>query len=116
MLVSRRNAVKRLVLISAGAALLPACFHDHAKQAILTKNFQLTAGQDEQLEALTAAIIPSGTTPGAREVSAHRFVLRMLDDCFSKADRDKYLRGLGQLDNVSRQAAGDAFLRLDPPQ
>src|ERR1700761_4722006 len=100
MLVSRRNAIKRLVIVSAGATLLPACLHDHAKPAFPTKNFQLTADQQQQLEELCAAIIPSGTTPGAREVSAHLFVLKMLDDCFSKDDRDKFLRGLQQLNNA----------------
>lgn len=116
MPVSRRTALKRLVLVSAGAALLPACFHDRTKPGTVTKNFQLTGDQEQQLEALAATIIPSGATPGAREVSAHRFVLRMLDDCFSKDDRDKYLRGLGQLDNASRQLAGASFLKADPAQ
>lgn len=116
MPVNRRTALKRLVLVSAGAALLPACFHDHAKPATVTRNFQLSGDQERQLEELTAAIIPSGTTPGAREVSAHRFVLKMIDDCFSKTDRDKYLRGLGQLDKVSRQTAGALFLQADPTQ
>src|ERR1700761_8423953 len=101
MLVSRRNAIKRLVIVSAGATLLPACLHDHAKPAFPTKNFQLTADQQQQLEELCAAIIPSGTTPGAREVSAHLFVLKMLDDCFSKDDREKFLRGLQKLKNTS---------------
>ena len=116
MLESRRNAIKRLVLISAGAALLPACFHDHPKPAILTKHFQLNDDQQQQLEELTATMIPSGTTPGARDVSAHLFVLKMLDDCFSKDDQDKFLRGLQQLDNASRQTAGAAFLKADATQ
>jgi hypothetical protein len=65
---------------------------------------------------LTATIIPSGITPGARDVSAHLFVLKMLDDCFSKEDQDKFLRGLQQLDNASRQTTGAAFLKTDPTQ
>jgi hypothetical protein len=104
MLVNRRIALKRLVLVSAGAALLPACFHNHAKPSATTRNFQLSGDQEQQLEELTALIIPSGATPGAREVSAHRFVLRMLDDCFSKDDRDKYLRGFA------------SFLQTEPAQ
>lgn len=116
MLVNRRSVLKRLALVSAGAVLLPACFHNPAKPAILTRNFQLSGDQDEQLEALTAVLIPSGSTPGAREVSAHRFVLRMLDDCFSKDDRDKYLRGFGRLDNASQQTAGVSFLKANPTQ
>ena len=116
MPVSRRTVLKRLVFVSAGAALLPACFHDPAKPTIATKHFQLKDDQEQQLAALTATIIPSGTTPGAREVAAHLFVLKMVDDCFSKDDRDKFLRGLQQLDNASRRTAGVAFLKADPTQ
>ncbi len=116
MLETRRNAIKRLVLISTGAVLLPACFHDQPKPRFLTKNFQLKDDEEQQLEELTATIIPSGTTPGAREVSAHLFVLNMLDDCFSKDDQGKFLRGLRQLDNASRQTAGSPFLKADPTQ
>lgn len=116
MLVNRRSVLKRLAFVSAGAVLLPACFHDPAKPAIITRNFQLSGDQEQQLEALTAAVIPSGSTPGAREVSAHRFVLRMLDDCFSKDDRAKYIRGWQQLDNASQQMAGATFLKADTTQ
>lgn len=116
MLVNRRSVLKRLALVSTGAILLPACFHNPAKPAILTRNFQLSGDQDEQLEALTAVLIPSGATPGAREVSAHRFVLKMLDDCYSKADQDKFLLGFGQLDNASQQMAGAPFLKADATQ
>lgn len=116
MLVNRRSVLKRLAIVSAGAVLLPACFHNPAKPAILTRNFQLSGDQYEQLEELTAVLIPSGARPGAREVSAHRFVLKMLDDCFSKADRDKFLLGFGQLDNASQQMAGAPFLKADVTQ
>jgi Gluconate 2-dehydrogenase subunit 3 len=116
MLVTRRNALKRLVLVSAGAALLPACFRDHSRPPFEAKHFQLDGDQEQQLEELTATLIPGGSTPGAREVSAHLFVLKMLDDCSSKEDQDKFLRGLRQLDNASRQTAGAAFLKADPGQ
>ena len=124
MPVTRRNALKQLVLVSAGTALLPACFRDHSGPLIQTKNYQLDADQQKTLEALTAAIIPGGTpdlsrggvTPGAREVGAHVFILKMLDDCFSKEDRDKYLQGLQRLDAASRQTTGAAFLKAEPAQ
>lgn len=116
MLVTRRTALKRLALVSAGAVLLPACFRDHSKPTVQTKHFQLDGDQEKLLEELTATLIPGGSTPGAREVSAYLFVLKMLDDCTSAADRGKFLRGLQQLDNASRQTAGATFLKADPGQ
>ena len=116
MLVTRRTALKRLALVSAGAALLPACFRDHPRPTFQTKHFQLDEDQEKLVEELTATIIPGGATPGAREVSAYVFVLKMLDDCSSAAQRDKFLRGLQRLDDASRQAAGTTFLKADPSQ
>jgi hypothetical protein len=116
MPVTRRTVLKRLALVSVGAALLPACFRDHPQPTVRTKNFQLDGDQEKLLEELTATIIPSGATPGAREVGAPVFILKMLDDCTSAADRDKFLRGLQQLDNASRQTAGATFLKADPTQ
>lgn len=116
MPVTRRNVLKRLVLVSAGAALLPSCLRDHSKAAILLQHFKIDDDQEKLLEELTATLIPSGATPGAREVSAHLFVLKMLDDCSSKADRDQYLRGLQQFDKAARQTAGTSFAKASPEQ
>jgi len=87
MPVNRRNALKQLVLVSAGAVLLPSCLNDSSRTF---------------LEDLTSTIIPSGTTPGAREAGAHLFVLKMMNDCASKEDRDRFFRGLEQLEKNSR--------------
>lgn len=114
MPATRRNVLKQLVLISAGAALLPSCLEDHSKAAILLQHFKIDNDQEKLLEELTATLIPSGATPGAREVSAHLFVLKMLDDCTSKEDRDQYLRGLQQFDNAARQTTGSSFVKAGP--
>ena len=96
--------MKQLALLSTGALLLPSCMEDHSKAPILLHNYKIDNDQELLLETLTAAIIPSGTTPGAKEVSAHLFTLKMLDDCYSKEDRDKYLKGMQQFDTAARTA------------
>ena len=61
------------------------------------------------MDVLTATLIPTTDTPGARETGASLFVLKMLDDCSSKADQDTFLKGLQQLDDASRKIAGTTF-------
>lgn len=118
MSFNRRNALKQLVLISAGAALLPSCLNNRSKAAVILKNFSITPAQENLLDEITAAIIPSGATPGAREASAHLFVLKMVDDCMSPDARNKFLNGLQQLETTARTAKDTATLltSIDAPK
>ncbi len=116
MRINRRTAIQQLAIISAGVALLPSCLQDHSKASILLRHMKVDAGQEHLLEELTVTLIPSGPTPGAREVSAHLFTLRMLDDCSPRKDQDKFLRGLDQLDKASRSASGKSFIKASPAE
>jgi hypothetical protein len=104
------------VIVSAGAALLPACLHPRAKSSLLLKNFTVDGDQEKLLEELTATLIPTDDTPGAREVSAHLFTLKMLDDCSPKKDREKFMKGLSAFDEASRSASGRSFVDATPAQ
>jgi hypothetical protein len=113
MNIDRRTAIRQLAFISASAVLLPACMQDHSKSAILLQHFDLDADQEKLLEELTATLIPTTDTPGAREVSAHLFVLKMLDDCSSPDDRKRFLKGMQLFDDAARSAAGKSFSAAD---
>ena len=116
MNMNRRTALRQIVIVSAGAALLPACMHPHAKSSLLLKNFTVDGDQEKLLEELTATLIPTDDTPGAREVSAHLFTLKMLDDCSPKKDREKFMKGLSVFDEASRSATGRSFVDATPAQ
>ncbi|HWK02888.1 MAG TPA: gluconate 2-dehydrogenase subunit 3 family protein [Puia sp.] len=116
MIVNRRAALKQFLVISAGAALLPSCLQDQLKATILLKNFQIDGQQEKLLAELAETIIPATSTPGAKDVSAHLFALKMLDDCYSKGDQQKFLKGLQQLDETARTTTGQSFLKCTPAQ
>ena len=108
--------MKQLALLSTGALLLPSCMGDHSSTPILLHNYKLDDHQEQLVETLTATIIPSGATPGAKEVSAHLFTLKMLDDCYTKEDRDKYLKGMQLFDAAARTGSGHSFVKSSPAQ
>lgn len=116
MIVNRRTALKQFLVISAGAALLPSCLQDQSKATILLKNFQIDGMQEKLLAELAETIIPTTSTPGAKDISAHLFVLKMLDDCYSKEDQQKFLKGLQQLDATAKTTTGQPFLKCTPVQ
>jgi hypothetical protein len=103
--------MKQLALLSTGALLLPSCMEDRSKVPILLHNYKIDDQQEQLMETLTATIIPDGPTPGASAVSAHLFTLKMLDECYSKEDRDKYLNGMQQFDAAARASTGRSFVK-----
>ena len=94
--------------------MLPSCFHDESGKGISLKNLSVSPDQERLLEELTATLIPTTNTPGAKEVSAHLFVWKMLDDCATAEDRSKFMKGLVQFDAAAKTAGGKTFVRSDP--
>jgi hypothetical protein len=105
MPLTRRQAIRQFLFVSAGVALIPSCMEDRSKSSILLRNFAITADQEKLLAELAETIIPKTTTPGARDLSAHLFALKMIDDCRSKEEQDTFLEGLGAFE----KAAGRNF-------
>jgi hypothetical protein len=116
MTMNRRSLLQQLALLSAGAAMLPSCLGDHSKPDLVLKNFKVDSDQEKILAAVTTTLIPTTSTPGAGDVSAHLFVLKMMDDCFSPEDQDKFFRGMRQLDNAARSTLGTSFAAAAGPR
>lgn len=107
--MNRRTAIRNVVIISAGAGLLPACIQE-SKGTIPLKSISVTAAQEKMLEALTESIIPATKNfIGAKDLRAHEFVLTMVDDCFSPEDQKKFTDGLEAFDKLSHDKSGQLF-------
>ena len=91
---NRREALKQLVMISAGAVLVPSCMQDRAKSAIVLTQLSITAQRESLLLALSEAILPRTDTPGARDISAHLFALKMIDECRSPEEQAAFMQGM----------------------
>jgi len=116
MTINRRTAIRQLTFLSAGIVLLPACSGKHTRPDLVLNNFTVDDAGQRTLGALTATLIPTTDTPGARETGASLFVLKMLDDCSSKTDQDTFFKGLKQLDEASRKMTGGSFVQANGTQ
>jgi hypothetical protein len=94
MPLTRRQAIRQFLFVSAGVALIPSCMEDKSKSSILLKNLPIRAEQEKLLAELSETIIPKTATPGAKDISAHLFALKMIDECRSREDQDRFLEGL----------------------
>lgn len=117
MPVTRRTVIKQFLYASAGIVLIPSCVQENkSKASVLLKNFSITGSEEAMLAELSETIIPKTATPGAKDISAHLFLLKMMDDCRSKEDQEKFLRGLKAFEQASKEKNGKSFTESNAEQ
>ncbi|QHS63811.1 gluconate 2-dehydrogenase subunit 3 family protein [Chitinophaga agri] len=109
MLVNRRTALKQVLVVSAGLALLPSCLRKTTPASITLKNIAVDGEGENMLALLADTLIPTTSTPGAKDVKAHLFALTMVDDCFKKDDQQKWLTGMKAFSALSEKNNGKSF-------
>lgn len=108
--LKRREAIKQLFCITAGVALIPSCMSYRSKSAILLKNINISAEEEAMLAAVCETILPKTSTPGAKELSSHLFVLTMVDECRKKEDQDRFISGMKAFQDRCKSTAGKDFV------
>ena len=114
--MKRRTAIRNVVIISAGASLLPSCMQE-GNSSIPLKNISISASEEKMLADLTGAIIPkTNNFIGAKDLKAHEFILTMIDDCARPEDQKKFTDGLKDFDKLSHDKFGQLFTGYTPEQ
>jgi hypothetical protein len=114
--MDRRYAIKQILVASAGMILVPSCMGDRTKASFLLKNYAVTGEQEKMLAELAETIIPRTATPGAKDVYAHQFAMKMMDDCASKEDQEKFVKGIEAFSAFSKKNSGKDFLEASAAQ
>jgi hypothetical protein len=109
--MNRRLVLKQIAVATAAAYFLPSCVADPKKVSIALQNLKITGDEEELLGEIADTIIPTNDTPGAKAVGAHHFTLVMVDDCMSKADQEKYLKGMRSFDEKAKEISGKTFIK-----
>jgi len=107
--MNRRTVIRNVLFFSAGAVLVPSCVHEEGKSTIPLKNISLSGDQEKLMESLTETIIPKTSTPGANDLSAHLFVLMMVDECQPKDNQQKFMKGMSQFEALAKKQTGNNF-------
>jgi hypothetical protein len=102
-----------MIFTSAGLMLIPSCMEEKSKASILVKNFTIGTDQEAMLAEMAETIIPKTTTPGAKDIYAHLFALKMMDDCRSREDQEKFVKGLEAFESFTKEMNGKSFLKSD---
>ncbi len=116
MNVTRRAAIRQCLIISVGAALIPACVGEEHKPLVTLKHIQLDGNQQQLITELSETIIPATDTPGSKGTYTHLFVLKMLDDCTAKKDQEQFVKGLTAFDKMAKKKFDKPFVECAIPQ
>ena len=108
--IQRREAIKQLFCITAGMALIPSCMNDRSKSGILLSTITISAAEEGMLAELCETILPKTSTPGAKEISSHLFVLKMVDDCRKKEDQYRFISGMKAFQERCTSTLGKDFV------
>jgi Gluconate 2-dehydrogenase subunit 3 len=111
---NRRVAIQQLLLIWVGVALLPSCLQKEQKVSIPLKLIRIEPDDENMLAELAETILPKTDTPGAKDLSAHLFALKMVDDCYTKKNQDKYIKGMKDFEAYTMKKTGKSFSENDP--
>ncbi|GAC1425112.1 MAG: hypothetical protein NVSMB7_01320 [Chitinophagaceae bacterium] len=109
MNTSRRTAIKQFLYVSAGLVVLPACLQEKSKASLFLNNLKIDTDQEKLLAEIAETIIPVTTSPGAKDISAHLFALKMVDDCFKPEDQQQFMKGMEQFEKECKSQFGKHF-------
>ncbi len=111
--MNRRKAIQSLALITAGAALLPAC---NVEKIPVFENVPLEPSQYKLIDQLVQALLPRTDTPITTPETTTDFILTMFNDCRSPEDIEKYLSGLKAFEQVLKEQKKAAFKKMTADQ
>jgi hypothetical protein len=113
---NRRVAIQQLLLIWAGVAFLPSCLHNEQKVSIPLKSIRIEPDDESMLAELAETILPKTDTPGAKDLSAHLFALKMVDDCYTKVNQENYIQGMKDFESYVTKKTGKSFIENSPAE
>lgn len=105
--MKRRLVLKQLVFFTAGSFFLPSVFAKNGVEPL--KNFNINPELQVLLASVAETIIPETDTPGAKELNIHLFVMKMIDDCYEKVARNRFISGLAQINRLNETRYGKNF-------
>ena len=107
--MDRRNAVKKLVIVSGSLISLPFWMTGCADGDTATHLSSFSLTEQELLASITDTIIPAGNAIGAKAVGVDKFLQKLIDDCYVKEVQDNVKTQLKGLETSAKTTHGRSF-------
>lgn len=99
-----------------GLVSLPAWANGWTTETVQPTHEILSRSQTDMLAEFVETIIPATDTPGAKALNVHKFVQKMVADCYPKPAQATLQKGLDSLDGLAKTSFGKPFSEGDTAQ
>ena len=113
--MDRREAVQYISILLGGTLVGSSAFLSGCKTETPT-SMTFSAEDISWLDEVADTILPATKTPGAKAAKVGQFMSVMVNDCYNESDQKVFHKGIGQLNDYSKENMGDTFLKLNPQQ
>jgi hypothetical protein len=114
--MKRREALQQAALMMGAMLSAPTLAGAMGRVTNTGPSVAVSPDQEALLAEVADVIIPTTTTPGAKAAGAEKFIVRVMRDCYPKADQEKFYAGLAKLDADSKTKFGKGFAALEGTQ
>ncbi|MBK8558187.1 MAG: gluconate 2-dehydrogenase subunit 3 family protein [Lewinellaceae bacterium] len=114
--ISRRDAIKKVALLVGGTLALPDILKAWSSPSIDNLAARFTPAQEELIAEIAETIVPTTDTPGAKAAGVHKFIQKIVADCFEEADRKAFFEGLKGVDLQARDRFAHDFVQCSPAE
>jgi hypothetical protein len=113
-MINRREALSRVAILTGGVVIGAEAFLAGCKTN--TKGVSFSKDDIAFLNEVAETIIPTTTTPGAKEAKVGEFMQIMVSDCYEEKDQAIFMEGIKKLDEASKQLNSKSFMESTPEQ
>ena len=111
--MKRRNLLKSIVVISAGAVVFPRCKPTENESAIpVFDNLSIDTNQFNLLQEISEQMLPKNGIEITTNEPTNEFILNMVSDCSSTEESERYVKGLSQLADLIQVNYNTSFTEL----
>ncbi len=107
--MDRRELLKMIAVVTGGAVIGGEMFLSGCKTGAKA-DAGFTATNISLLDEVAETIIPATTTPGAKAAQVGEFMKVMVNDCYTQAQQDAFMKGIGTLDEACKKINSKSFM------
>ena len=108
--MKRRDAIRNMIAVSAGIAVLPACDFETFK---VYENIPLEKEQYKMIRAVSETILPTGELEVPQPESTLDYILTMVNDCYEPEDVEKYASGVSAFQQYMAKNHEQLFRKVE---
>ncbi len=115
--MNRRQAIRQIIIVSSGLAVLPACDFQGSNGLVKTyEHLALSKKQYTLIGELQKSILPLKEVSVDLASQRLDYLLTRINDCYSMEDIQQYLSGLGDFEQYMTKQFDKPYAKLEPAQ